>query len=305
MYDKEEMTTINNINKLGFSDTPVRVSESQRFFRVFLGRKVVIPGLIIILAVTITAIFAPLLAPYNPYLPELDQKLLTPGPHHLLGTDSLGRDTLSRIIYGARTSLIVGVASVGIAAIIGVVLGLIAGYFGGIYYLVIMRFIDALMSFPMILLALLISALLGGGLKNIVLAIGVSLMSGYARLMCGQVLSVKERDYILAERSMGAANLRIMIRHIFPNCFPPLIVMMSMMLGSAILAEAGLSFLGIGIAPPGAAWGAMVNDGYRYILSIPLLSFAPGVCIMLVVFAFNMVGDGLRDALDPMLRGVV
>jgi peptide/nickel transport system permease protein len=299
------MTIIKKINEPEFLENPIRVSEFRRFIRVFMGRKVVIPGLFIILAVTFTAIFAPLLAPYDPYLPELDQKLLTPNRHHLLGTDSLGRDTLSRIIYGARTSLIVGVASVGIAAVIGVVLGLIAGYFGGMYYIIIMRFIDALMSFPMILLALLISALLGGGLKNIVLALGVGLMSGYARLMCGQVLSVKERDYIVSERSMGATNLRIMVRHIFPNCFPPLIVMMSMMLGSAILAEAGLSFLGIGISPPGAAWGAMVNDGYRYILSIPLLSFAPGVCIMLIVFAFNMVGDGLRDALDPMLKGVI
>jgi peptide/nickel transport system permease protein len=305
MYDKEKMKTENNISKLEFSETPVRISEFRRFLRVFLGRKVVIPGLIIILAVTITAIFAPLLAPYDPYLPVLDQKLQKPNPQHLLGTDSIGRDTLSRIIYGARTSLIVGVASVSIAAVIGVILGLIAGYFGGVYYIIIMRFIDALMSFPMILLALLISALLGGGLKNIVVALGVGLMSGYARLMCGQVLSVKERDYVTAERSMGASNLRIMVRHIFPNCFPPLIVMMSMMLGSAILAEAGLSFLGIGIAPPGAAWGAMVNDGYRYILSIPLLSFVPGVCIMLIVFAFNMVGDGLRDALDPMLKGVI
>jgi peptide/nickel transport system permease protein len=301
----EVMTIIKKINEPEFLENPIRVSEFRRFIRVFMGRKVVIPGLFIILAVTITAIFAPLLAPYDPYLPELDQKLLTPNRHHLLGTDSLGRDTLSRIIYGARTSLIVGIASVGIAAVIGVVLGLIAGYFGGMYYIIIMRFIDALMSFPMILLALLISALLGGGLKNIVLALGVGLMSGYARLMCGQVLSVKERDYIVSERSMGATNLRIMVRHIFPNCFPPLIVMMSMMLGSAILAEAGLSFLGIGISPPGAAWGAMVNDGYRYILSIPLLSFAPGVCIMMIVFAFNMVGDGLRDALDPMLKGVI
>jgi peptide/nickel transport system permease protein len=305
MYDKEKMKTENNTSKLEFSETPIRISEFRRFIRVFLGRKVVIPGLIIILAVTITAIFAPLLAPYDPYLPELDQKLQKPNPQHLLGTDSIGRDTLSRIIYGARTSLIVGVASVSIAAVIGVILGLIAGYFGGICYIVIMRFIDALMSFPMILLALLISALLGGGLKNIVVALGVGLMSGYARLMCGQVLSVKERDYVTAGRSMGASNLRIMVRHIFPNCFPPLIVMMSMMLGSAILAEAGLSFLGIGIAPPGAAWGAMVNDGYRYILSIPLLSFVPGICIMLIVFAFNMVGDGLRDALDPMLKGVI
>jgi ABC-type dipeptide/oligopeptide/nickel transport system permease subunit len=168
-----------------------------------------------------------------------------------------------------------------------------------------MRFIDSLMAFPMILLALIIAAMLGGGLTNVMIALGVGLLPAYARLMCGQVLSVKEDDFIMAARSMGSGNIRMMLRHILPNCFPPLIVLVTMMMGMTILAEAGLSFLGIGIEPPGAAWGAMVNDGYDYLLTHPILSFAPGLAIMLVVFSFNMVGDGLRDALDPRLRGTL
>ena len=168
-----------------------------------------------------------------------------------------------------------------------------------------MRFIDSLMCFPMILLALVIASLLGGGIRNVILALSVGLVPIYARLMCGQVLSVKSNDYVLAEKSMGASSRRIMLKHIMLNCFPPLIVMMTMVLGATILAEAGLSFLGIGIEQPTPAWGSMVNDGRDYLLDLPILSFAPGVAIMLVVFAFNMVGDGLRDALDPRLRGVI
>jgi ABC-type dipeptide/oligopeptide/nickel transport system permease subunit len=217
----------------------------------------------------------------------------------------VGRDVLSRIIYGTRTSLLVGIVSVGIAASVGMTLGLFAGYFEGTVYIVIMRLMDAMMSLPMILLALVIAALLGGGLKNVMIALGIGLVPGYARLMCAQTLSIKENEYVTAGRSFGASNLRIMFCHILPNSFPPLIVMMTMMLGLAILSEAGLSFLGIGIEPPGAAWGSMISDGYKYLLTNPILSFAPGIAIMLVVFAFNMVGDGLRDALDPRLRGTI
>jgi peptide/nickel transport system permease protein len=157
----------------------------------------------------------------------------------------------------------------------------------------------------MILLAMVIAAMLGGGMKNVILALGISLLPVYARLMCGQVLSARENDYVMAERSMGSSNMRIMFQHILPNCLPPLIVQITMMMGMTILAEAGLSFLGIGLEPPTAAWGSMVSDGYQYLLSNPLLSFAPGCSIMLVVFGFNMVGDGLRDALDPKLRGIL
>jgi ABC-type dipeptide/oligopeptide/nickel transport system permease subunit len=188
---------------------------------------------------------------------------------------------------------------------VGILLGLFAGYFGGITDTIVMRAMDALMGFPMLLLALLIAAVLGSGLQNVIIALGVATLPGYARVMHGLTLSIKENDYIMAERAMGSGNLRIMLSHILPNTLPPMIVLITLQLGSIILAEAGLSFLGIGIRPPGAAWGSMVYDGYRFLLSNPVLSFAPGLAIMLVVFAFNMVGDGLRDALDPRLRGII
>lgn len=289
----------------GFTEAPPRVSEFRRFCRVFLSRKVVMFGLIIIAGLILTAILAPFIAPYNPYDMDSHHQLSQPSREHLLGTDNIGRDTLSRIIYGSRVSLMVGFIAVGIAASIGMMLGLIAGYSGGITFAVIMRLMDAMMSFPMILLSLVIAAMLGGGLKNVMIAIGIGMIPGYARMMCGQTLSIRENDYVMAERAIGASSLRIMVYHIFPNCLPPLIVMMTMQLGMAILAEAGLSFLGIGMEPPGAAWGSMVSDGYRYLLRNPALSFSPGVAIMLVVFSFNMVGDGLRDALDPRLRGTL
>jgi peptide/nickel transport system permease protein len=280
-------------------------NEFRRFLRVLLGRGLVLFGLFIILITVIVAIFAPTLAPYDPYDQNLGESLQQPSSHHLLGTDNLGRDTLSRLIYGSRNSLLVGVVALGIAAFAGIMIGLLAGYFGGWVNAIIMRFVDALMCFPMIMLSLVIASLLGSGMRNVMIALGISMLPGYARLMCGQVLSVKENDYILATRSEGAGNLLIMIGHILPNCFSPIIVLMTMQIGAAILAEAGLSFLGIGIEPPAAAWGLMVSDGRIYLMSNPILSFAPGIAIMLVVFAFNMVGDGLRDALDPRLRGIL
>jgi len=289
----------------GVAEAPPRVSEWRRFRRVFLGRILVLIGLVIIAFFVFIAIFAPLLAPYPPNDPDLASALQQPSSTHLLGTDALGRDTLSRVIYGARTSLMIGLIVVVIATIIGMTLGLVAGYYGGWTYNIIMRFIDALMSFPMILLAMVIAALLGNGMRNVIIALSIAMMPGYARLMCAQVLAVKENDYVTAGRSIGASNLRIMLRHIVPNCLPPLIVLITMQLGSVILAEAGLSFLGIGITPPTPAWGSMVNDGRQYLLTLPILSFAPGLALMLVVFGFNMVGDGLRDALDPRLRGAL
>jgi peptide/nickel transport system permease protein len=279
--------------------------EFRRIVRILFGRGLVIFGLVIILLVIIMAVFAPLLAPHNPYEQNLSESLQKPSAQHLLGTDVLGRDTLSRLIYGSRNSLMIGIVALIIAAFVGITMGLFAGYLGGWVYTLIMRFVDSLMCFPMILLAMVIAALLGGGIRNVMIALGVAMLPGYARLMCGQVLSVKENDYILAARSEGAGNFRIMLSHVLPNCFPPLIVLMTMQIGAAILAEAGLSFLGIGIRPPAAAWGLMVSEGRYYLLSNPILSFAPGLAIMLVVFAFNMVGDGLRDALDPRLRGVL
>jgi len=287
------------------TDVPPRISEWRRFYRVFLGRKLVAFGLTIIVLFVLIAIFAPLIAPYPANTPNLPSSLQGPSSKHWLGTDPMGRDTLSRIIYGSRTSLEIGLIVVTLACLAGIILGTIAGYYGGWTHSIIMRLIDALMSFPMILLAMVITALMGSGMRNVIIALSIAMMPVYARVMCAQVLSIKGNDYVTASRSIGASNLRIMIRHTIPNCFPPLIVLVTMMLGSVILAEAGLSFLGIGIKPPTPTWGSMINDGRLYLLTLPILSFAPGFALMLLIFAYNMVGDGLRDALDPRLRGIL
>jgi peptide/nickel transport system permease protein len=290
---------------LAFHEAPPRVSEWKRFWRVFFQRRLVMIGLVILLLLIITAVFAPWLAPYDPYRGEMRDALSQPSWKYLLGTDIQGRDTLSRLIYGSRTVLIVGFITVGVAAAVGVLLGVAAGFYGGITNLVIMRLMDALMGFPMMILALILASVLGGGIQNVIIALSVASIPGYARVMHGLTLSIKETDYILAQKSMGSSNRRVMLLHILPNGLPPMIVLITLQLGTIILAEAGLSFLGIGIKPPGAAWGAMVSDGYKYLLTNPVLSFAPGFAIMLVVFAFNLVGDGLRDALDPRLRGLL
>jgi ABC-type dipeptide/oligopeptide/nickel transport system permease subunit len=301
-------TTNNAMNSLAenaIMENMPETSEWRRFRRVLFSRWLVIFGMVVILLFIFIAAFAPWIAPYPPNKPDLNSPLQNPSAAHWLGTDALGRDTLSRIIYGSRTSLEIGLSVVFMACIVGITLGTLAGFYGGWLYVVIMRLIDALMSFPMILLALVVAALLGGGMKNVIISLGIALMPGYARLMCGQVLSVKENDYILAARSTGASSLRMMLRHVVPNCIAPIIVQITMMLGATILAEAGLSFLGIGITPPTAAWGNMVSEARDYLSTLPILSFAPGLALMLVVFAFNMVGDGFRDALDPRLRGIL
>jgi peptide/nickel transport system permease protein len=282
-----------------------RLSEFQRFRLAFFSRKIVIVGFVIIAILILTAILAPIIAPYNPYKINMQASLQTPNAQHWLGTDRVGRDTLSRIIYGTRSSLMVGIVAVGIAAVVGITLGMVTGYFGGWVDIVLMRFIDAQMTIPGLMMAMVFTAMLGGGLKNVMIAIGMAMVPTYARLMRSQVLAKKQTDYILAAQSIGAMNLRIMLKHIFPNCLPPMIVLVTMNLGTAILSEAGLSFIGIGLSPPVAAWGSMVSDGYSFLRVNPVLSIAPGLCVLLVVLSFSMVGDGLRDALDPRLRGTL
>jgi peptide/nickel transport system permease protein len=296
----EKATTLQD-----FTEAPPHVNEWRRFRRVFLQRKLVLFGLVVLALLIISAIFAPWLAPYDPYIGNPADSLVQPSTKYLLGTDIQGRDTLSRLIYGARTALMVGFGTTVFASIVGMLLGLLAGYFGGITDTIVMRAMDALMGFPMLLLALLIAAVLGSGLQNVIIALMVATLPGYARVMHGLTLSIKENDYIKAAVAMGSNNRRIMFNHIVPNALPPMIVLSTLQLGTIILAEAGLSFLGIGIRPPGAAWGSMVYDGYRFLVSNPVLSFAPGLAIMVVVFAFNMLGDGARDALDPRLRGIL
>ncbi len=277
---------------------------NNKVIRELLSRKLVILGLIVLAALFTTAIFAPFLAPYDPYKQNLTIVLQQPSMEHLLGTDHLGRDILSRLIYGSRASLAVGFCSVLIASSVGMTLGMIAGYFGGIIDTLIMRTMDAKMAIPSIILALALGSALGGGLGVVIFLLGIAIIPTYTRLMRGQVLTVRNSDYVVAGEISGASDIRNMLIHVLPNCISPIIVLITLNLGTAILAEAGLSFLGLGIKPPGAAWGAMVNDGYSNLVSNPILSFAPGLCIMIVVLAFNIVGDALRDALDPRYRGL-
>jgi peptide/nickel transport system permease protein len=282
------------------------VSDWRRFLKILFQRKLVMVSVFVLFCLVVVAIFAPLIAPYDPYKNDMANTLKSPSGEHLAGTDSLGRDAFSRLVYGARTALIVGFGTVAFAAVVGVILGLLAGFLGGWVNAIIMRVMDALMGFPMLVLALLLAAVLGAGIQNVIIALGVATIPGYCRLMCAATLSVKENEYIMAQRAIGARSFRTMVRHVLPNAIQPIIVLVTTMLGTVILAEAALSFLGIGIKAPGAAWGGMAAAGFRYLVSTPqhpALSFAPSICIAVVVFAFNMLGDGLRDALDPRLRG--
>ncbi len=282
-----------------------RVGEFRRIRRVMFSRWVVQFGVAVIIVFALVAAVAPWIAPYGEDAQSLMTRLEQPSQGHWLGTDELGRDALSRMIYGSRVSLVVGIVAVSIAGICGMTMGLIAGYFGGWIGTIIMRITDALLSLPALILMLAIAGSLGQGLNSVLISIGIVMLPTYSRLMYAQVLTLKESDYVLAGHVIGAGDLRIMIAHLLPNAFPPLLVLLTTNLGNAILFEAALSFLGIGIKPPAASWGSMIATGYRYLMTNPLLSIAPGAGIMLVVLAFNMVGDGLRDALDPRLRGTV
>ena len=279
--------------------------KNSRIVRVLFARKSVVICLIILSIMVLAAILAPLAAPYDPYKQDLRNMLKGMSMDHIFGTDSMGRDVLSRIIYGGRVSFTVGLVSVLIAGVLGMVLGLTAGLAGGLIDSIIMRIMDAMMSVPMIIMALFLGSIFGKGLGNICLAIGISMIPSYARVTRGQVLTVREMDYVTAGTLCGASKTKNAIKHILPNCVSANIVLMTMNLGNAILNEAALSFLGMGINPPTASWGSMVNDGYKYMSSNPVIAIAPGVFIMVVVLCFNIFGDALRDALDPKLRGTL
>lgn len=259
-------------------------------------------GLVIVGIVVITALFAPLLAPYDPTQKNTRNLLKAPTLQHPLGTDELGRDTLSRVIYGARVSLEVGVIAVGISLVIGVLLGLVAGYAGGAIDSIIMRIMDGLLAFPALVLALAITAMLGPSLNNVMLAIGITGIPSFARLVRGQVLTTKQLEYVQAAQSVGASDWRLMLRHILPNIVAPIIVQTSISVAAAILAEAGLSFLGLGIQPPTASWGSMLNVAKGYLGRTAWLAIAPGTAIFITVLGFNFLGDAIRDVLDPRLR---
>jgi ABC-type dipeptide/oligopeptide/nickel transport system permease subunit len=298
-------TTVTTADAMGAAAAPPRHSEWRRIARVFFGRKLYAIGFVICVILILVAIFAPWIATHDPLKTDLRHKLEQPNWTHLLGTDSVGRDTFSRIVYGTRTSLLIGFTAVFASAIVGTLMGLAAAYFGGWVFAIIMRFTDALMALPGIILVLLIAGLVGGGIPVVIFALGFGGIAGMCRMMCGQALSVKQNDYVLAGRAIGMSDWRMMLTQIFPNAFPPLMVGITMGIGGVVLGEAGLSFLGIGVMPPTPSWGGMVNNGQSYLLTNPILSLAPGVAIMLLVFGFNMLGDGVRDAVDPKLRGVL
>jgi ABC-type dipeptide/oligopeptide/nickel transport system permease subunit len=260
-------------------------------------------GLAIIAVLCFLAIFAPLLSPYSPYDQDLYRVLAPPSAVHWLGTDNLGRDLFSRLLYGAQVSLSVGIVSSLVSAILGVAVGLFAGFRGGMTDAVIMRITDAFLCFPPLIFILAMSAALGPGLHNVMLSFALFGWTGFARITRGQVLQARELPFVEAARSVGVPPLRIMIRHILPNIVAPVLVAFTITIGIAILVESGVSFLGLGVQPPTASWGKELRVGFTYLEAAPLFSIAPGVMISLAITSFNFVGDGLRDALDPRLRG--
>ncbi len=260
-------------------------------------------GLVLLLLFALSAVFAPVLAPADPLEQRLELRLQPPSREHPLGSDQLGRDVLSRLLYGAQISLRVGLTVVLSAGVLGTFVGLIAGYMRGLVDEVLMRVTDVFFAFPPLILAMAIAGALGRSLNNAMIAIAVVTWPVYARLVRGQVLSLREREFVLAAQSVGASTPRILLRHILPNTLSPLFVQASFDMGGAILAAAGLSFIGFGAQPPTPEWGVMISEGRQFISTQFWLSLYPGLAILLTVTAFNLLGDGLRDMLDPQLRG--
>ena len=259
-------------------------------------------GLVVLCLLVLSAVFAPVLAPYEPLEPDPFAAFSGPSAKHPFGTDNLGRDILSRVLYGGRISLRVGLVSVAIAASIGIVAGLLAGFYGGWLDTIIMRIIDIKLAFPSLLLALVIVATLGQGIYKVMIAVGIAAVPTYTRLVRSSVLSARQQPYIEAARTIGATDLRIMLQHILPNIFAPVLVLSTLGVATAILAGASLSFLGLGAQPPAAEWGLMLSQGRDHLRIAWWMTTFPGLAIMLAVLAINLLGDGLRDALDPRLR---
>lgn len=259
-------------------------------------------GLTILVLFLVAGLFAPVLAPYDPYEIDLEASLRGPGAGHWLGRDELGRDLLSRIIYGARLSLVIGVIAVAIGAAVGVPVGAVSGYLGGRVDLFTQRAIDVMLAFPGILLAIVLVAILGVGLVQVMVAVGIVSIPVYARLVRGQVLSLREQEFVDAARALGATNTRILWRHVLPNTLAVIIVQSTLQVASAILSAAALGFLGLGAQPPAAEWGSMLSNARQYIRLAPHSVTFPGLAIMLTVLGFNLVGDAVRDALDPRMR---
>lgn len=277
-------------------------TEWRRVIRSLKRNKGSLLGLALTLFMTLVAVFAPWIAPYDPFDQSIMNALRPPSLSHPFGTDELGRDLLSRVIYGTRITLRVGLISVGIAGTVGIVLGVLSGYLGGWVDFLVMRLVDLMMAFPGILMALTIMAILGPGLTNLMIAVGISSIPSYIRVTRGAVLVMKEIEYVQSARALGCSDLTTMFKHVLPNVLAPVIVLATTGVANAILSAAGLSFLGLGVQPPIPEWGAMLTFSRLYLQLAPWTAIFPGVAIMLTVLGINMFGDGLRDALDPKLR---
>ncbi len=256
-------------------------------------------GLVIVVVVVGAALFAPWLLPWDPSLQDLPNRLQGPTSQHWFGLDELGRDILARVLLGARVSLAVGVIVVGVSSLVGMIVGAVSGYYGGYIDQIIGRVMDVLMAFPGMLLAIALVAVLGPSLTNVVLALAVNGWVGYARLVRGQVLRAREFEYVVAARALGAGTVRLLVHHVMPTALPAVLVQATLGLAGAILSEAALSFLGLGVQPPTPSWGAMINGGRVHLLDAPHLTIVPGLFLAVVVLGFNFLGDGLRDAIDP------
>ena len=278
-----------------------RLNPVGQAFQIFASQRIAMLGLVLILCVVFVGTFAPFIAPYDP-TKLVATPLLPPSREYLFGTDQLGRDVFSRIVYGARVSLIVGISAQFLSAAIGVPLGLLAGYYGGRVDHLVMRIVDVFMSFPYILLALMIAAVLGPGLQNVILALGVTGWTTMCRISRVQALSLREGTFVESCRCIGAGDMRIIARHILPNSLAPILVVSTLGIATAITGEASLSFLGMGIKPPEPSWGGILSEAKGYLFQSVTLPVFPGVAIVVAVLGFNLVGDGLRDALDPRLR---
>lgn len=261
-----------------------------------------VAGLAVLATLLFVAAAAPLLFPEDPTEPRFERVLRPPSWEHPLGTDNLGRDLLARIAYGGRVSFVIGVLAVSFSALVGVPVGLLSGYYGGKFDLVVQRLVDLLLAFPGFLLALTLVAVLGVGVTNVVVAVGLASAPVYVRLVRGVALSVRQQTFVEAARALGASDRRILFRHVLPNCTAPVIVQSTLQLGTAILTAAGLGFLGLGVKPPTPEWGTMLGEGQTYLFSSWYMATFPGLAIFLTVLAFNLLGDGLRDALDPRMK---
>ncbi len=270
-----------------------------RAFARLVRRPPAVIGAIVVLLFVLMALLAPYLAPFDPTRPDFLAVRQAPSEVYRLGTDEIGRDVLSRVIFGARASLVAGVLAVAIATLIGVPLGLLAGFYRGALDELIMRVTDAVLSFPFLILAIALAAILGPSLTNAMIAIGISTAPTFVRLTRGQVLAVKAEEYVQAARAIGASDARLIARHILPNCMTPIVVQATLTVALAIIAESALSFLGLGVQPPTPSWGGMLNTAKNFLIQAPWMAIWPGISIFLTVLAFNLFGDGLRDAFDP------